>query len=94
MLAIAANGFWKPSETFIRSHVRNLAPVLLIAERRELRAPMPCARIIFSKRLPLFLPKGRGALALLPALCDPRRFMQSRSQYLACLLYTSDAADE
>ena len=88
MLAIAANGFNKPSETFIRAHVRLIAPgnTLLVAERRELKRPVPAPLILFSKRFPVFVREGGGAGSVVANALSPRRWGQSRDAYLADLL--------
>lgn len=88
MFAIAANGFNKPSETFIRSHARLLAPgnTLLIAERREFVRPLPAPLVIMSKRLPMDVGRNGGVMAALASLCRPSRFGKPASAYLARLL--------
>lgn len=88
MLAIAANGFNKPSETFIRAHVRHIAPgkTLLVAERRELKRPVPAPLILFSKRFPVLVPQDGSVGAVLAGALSPRRWGRSRDAYLAALL--------
>lgn len=88
MLAIAANGFNKPSETFIRAHARHIAPgdTMLIAERRELKMPIAAPLILFSKRFPIFVPEGAGAGAVMLSALSPARWGKSRDSYLAGLL--------
>ncbi len=88
MFALAANGFNKPSETFIRAHAAGLAPdgTLLIAERRELRRPIAAPLILFSKRLPILVSKTGGVSDVIRGLLDPSRIVRTRSGYLAHLL--------
>jgi len=88
MFALAANGFNKPSETFIRAHARGIAPgnTLLVAERRELRRPIDAPLILFSKRLPIFVGRSGGALQVFAGVLSPKRLFKSRSAYLAGLL--------
>ncbi len=92
MFALAASGFNKPSETFIRSHARHLAPdrTLLIAERREVKRPIDAPAIIMSKRLPIFVPKNGGLGAALSGVVNPTRLTQSKHAYLAALLRDHD----
>lgn len=88
MFALAANGFNKPSETFIRAHARGLAPgrTLLVAERRELRRPIDADLILFSKRLPIFVGRTGGRVQAMAGALSPARLLMSRSAYLARLL--------
>jgi glycosyltransferase involved in cell wall biosynthesis len=88
MFALAANGFNKPSETFIRSHARHLAPgrTLLIAERRGLRVPIDAPLIIYSKRLPVLVRQNASTAALVRSIASPARFLKSRDAYLASIM--------
>ena len=88
MFALAANGFNKPSETFIRAHAVGLAPgaTLLVAERRELRRPINAPLILFSKRMPILVGAQGGAWDVMRGLMDPSRLVRSRDAYLADLL--------
>ena len=88
MFALAANGFNKPSETFIRAHARGIAPgnTLLVAERRELRRPIDAPLIMFAKRMPIFVSRRGGVLQVLAGALSPERLLKSRSAYLADLL--------
>lgn len=85
MFALAANGFNKPSETFIRAHARGLAPgnTLLVAERRELERPITAPLILVSKRLPILITDHGGLGQVLRGLLRPSRLITSRSGYLA-----------
>jgi glycosyltransferase involved in cell wall biosynthesis len=91
MFALAANGFNKPSETFIRAHARGIAPgnTLLIAERRETKRPIDAPLILFSKRMPIYSGRSQGALQILAGVLSPAWLFQSRNQYLAGLLRRS-----
>jgi colanic acid/amylovoran biosynthesis glycosyltransferase len=84
MFAIAANGFVKPTETFIRAHARLLAPgeTLLVAERRGRTAPFAAPMIVASRQWPTLV----TGPSLLAALFDPRRIGLTRAGYLAHLL--------
>lgn len=88
MFALAANGFNKPSETFIRAHAAGLAPgnTLLIAERRELQRPIKAPLILFSKRLPIWVGETGGSWDVMRGLLDPSRLSRTRDAYLAHLL--------
>lgn len=88
MFALAANGFNKPSETFIRAHAAGLAPgnTLLIAERKELQRPIKAPLILFSKRLPIWVGETGGAWDVMRGLLDPSRLSRTRDAYLAHLL--------
>lgn len=88
MFALAANGFNKPSETFIRAHARGIAPgnTLLIAERRETRRPIDAPLILFSKRMPIYSGQSQSTLQILAGILSPTRLWKSRNQYLADLL--------
>ena len=88
MFALAANGFNKPSETFIRSHARLLVPgnTLLIAERRERKTPIDAPLVMMSKRWPISVKNGANVAQVLAAALTPARLGSSRSQYLASIL--------
>jgi glycosyltransferase involved in cell wall biosynthesis len=88
MFALAANGFMKPSETFIRMHARLLAPgnTLLVAERRGLKRPVPAPMVVSSKQWPTFVRPDASACGVVASALDPRRFGRSRTDYLRHIL--------
>jgi glycosyltransferase involved in cell wall biosynthesis len=88
MFALATNGFNKPSETFIRSHARYLAPerTLLIAERRGRSVPIDAPLISYSKRWPVIVRQNASAIALVRSIVSPSRFLKSHDAYLASIL--------
>jgi len=92
MFALAANGFNKPSETFIRTHAHYLAPgrTLLIAERRGRSIPIDAPLIMYSKRWPIMVHQNASTASLISSIMSPSRFLKSRDAYLASILQGFD----
>ena len=88
MFALAANGFNKPSETFIRSHARLLAPgnTLLIAERRERKTPINAPLVMMAKRWPISVSSNATIAQVIGGALTPARLGKTRSEYLASIL--------